>query len=94
MVTEMPRELGDSELEEIRHRCDNATPGPWRSLVEGRNHTSGSSFIMTGDPGNRGSDIELIGATTADQDFIAHARQDIPLLLEEIRRLRKHFLTP
>ncbi|ETX01061.1 MAG: hypothetical protein ETSY1_08845 [Candidatus Entotheonella factor] len=34
-------------------------------------------------------DIELTGATEADQDFIAHARQDVPHLLEEIWRLRE-----
>ena len=30
----------------------------------------------------------MIGATQADFDFIANARQDIPKLLEEIERLR------
>ena len=35
-----------------------------------------------------GDDIELIGATVADQDFIAHAKQDIPKLVSEIFRLR------
>jgi hypothetical protein len=80
--------LEEIELEAIRRRCENATPGPWRSFVEGRDHTSGSSFIMTGIDENRGNDIELSGATTADQDFIAHARQDIPLLLAEIARLK------
>lgn len=44
---------------------------------------------MTGEDGNRKDDIELIGATIADQDFIAHARQDIPLLLSEIKRLKE-----
>ena len=44
---------------------------------------SGSSFIMTG-----GEDIYLTGATGADQDFIAAARQDVALLVEEVRRLR------
>jgi hypothetical protein len=29
------------------------------------------------------------GATKDDQDFIAHARQDIPRLLAEIDRLKK-----
>lgn len=81
--------LSDLELEAIRRRCDGATPGPWRSFVEGRDHTSGSSFIMTGSGNNRGNDIELSGATTADQDFIAHARQDIPRLLDEIARLKR-----
>jgi hypothetical protein len=49
----------------------------------------GSNFIMTGSGTNRGNDIELAGATTADQDFIAEARQDIPRLLIEISRLRQ-----
>ncbi len=58
------------------------------SYVEGRDHDSGSNFIMTSE-----NDIELSGATIADQDFIAHARQDIPKLLNEIRRLKKHKAT-
>ena len=65
------------ELDKIRQRCEDATPGPWVSFVEGRDHTSGSSFIRT-----RDTAIELRNATIADQDFIAHARQDIPHLLE------------
>ena len=36
-----------------------------------------------------GEDIYLTGATTADREFIAHARQDIPRLVEEVERLRK-----
>jgi hypothetical protein len=36
----------------------------------------------------RGEDIETSGATTADQDFMAAARQDIPRLIAEVRRLR------
>ena len=51
--------------------------------------TGGSSFIMVGEEHNRLTDIELIGATEADQDFIANARQDIPKLINEIRRLKK-----
>ncbi|MNF07064.1 hypothetical protein D3C80_2071540 [compost metagenome] len=58
------------------------------SFIEGRDHSSGSSFIMTGTGENRGNDIELTGATVADHDFIAHARQDIPKLLNEIARLK------
>ena len=33
-------------------------------------------------------DIYLTGASTDDQDFIAHARQDLPALIAEIRRLQ------
>lgn len=80
--------MTEEELGAITARCERASPGPWMSMVEGRDHTSGSSFIMTGAPSSRGEDIELSGATTDDQDFIAHARQDIPRLVEEVKRLR------
>lgn len=82
-------ELNLDELEAIRLRCEQARQGPWTSFVEGRDHTSGSSFVMIGEGKNRGEDIELSGATVEDQDFIAHARQDVPRLLSEIYRLRK-----
>lgn len=80
--------MNQSELDEIQSRCDAASPGPWKSYVEGRDHTSGSSFIRTGTSEKRGEDIELTGATIADQDFIAGAREDVPRLLAEIRRLQ------
>ena len=73
-----------NEINDIRERCEKATPGPWKSYIEGRDHTSGSSFIRTA-----GEDIELTGATTNDQDFIAAARQDVPALIEEVYRLRQ-----
>jgi hypothetical protein len=77
--------LTDAELDQIDTRLREAAPGRWESFVEGRDHTSGSSFVMT-----QRDDIYLTGATTADQDFIAHARQDLPRLLNEVRRLRAH----
>ena len=87
--------MTDNEIKEIEDRCNHTTPGPWTSLIEGRDFESGSSFIMTGIPDGeniwsdkRGEDIYLTGATTADQDFIAHARQDIPKLIAEIKRLK------
>jgi len=77
-------EITRNELEAMRARCTAATPAPWQAFVEGRDHTSGSSFIRTG-----GKDIELFGATEEDHDFIAHARQDLPRLIEEVMRLRR-----
>jgi hypothetical protein len=70
-------------LAEIEKRCAEATPGPWLSWVEAREATSGSDFIQTD-----GEDIYLSGATVADQDFIAAARQDVPRLIAEVRALR------
>ena len=76
--------LTDAELIRIQQVCDAATRGPWTAYIEGRDHESGSSFIQTS-----GNDIELGGATNADYDFIASARQDVPRLLEEVRALRE-----
>jgi len=75
--------LTDQDLTEIADRCNKATGGPWKSFIEGCDHESGSDFIQTPD-----GDIELIGGTRDDQDFIAHSRTDIPKLIEEIKRLK------
>ena len=59
----------------------DTTKGPWVSYVEGRDHESGSDFIMTG-----GDDIELSGAKKkADQDFIAYVHTVLPQLLTELK---------
>lgn len=84
MGTSVFEGLTDEELDLIEARVRKAASAPWASFVEGRDHTSGSSFIRT-----PVSDIELSGATAADQDFIAHARDDLPRLLEEVKRLRR-----
>lgn len=75
--------LTDKELNDISERCNKATIGPWKSFIEGRDHESGSNFIQTPD-----GDIELIGGTRYDQDFIALSRTDIPKLIDEIKRLK------
>jgi hypothetical protein len=79
----MTQVLADAVLAEIEDRCRRTTPGPWKSFVEARDQIGGSDFIQTG-----GNDIYLTGASADDQDFMACARQDIPLLIAEIRRLQ------
>jgi hypothetical protein len=77
------------ELDKIEERLNKAQKGIWKAYIEGKDHTSGSSFIMTGIGSERGNDIELLGATEADYDFIANAKQDIPKLIAELRKLAK-----
>lgn len=84
----MTMSLSPDAMRELRELLERVSPAPWVSFVEGRDHESGSSFIKTGPEDARGEDIELTGASAADQDFIARARQDVPLLLREIDRLR------
>ena len=72
------------ELKEIEERCNKSTKGPWKSIIEGRDQTSGSSFIMTD-----GEDIYISNPLfDNNQDFIASAKQDIPKLIAEIRKLK------
>lgn len=84
----MSKSLTEADLDAIEERALRASVGPWKSYIEGRDHVGGSSFIMVGEGADRRGDIELIGATVADQDFVAEARQDIPTLVAEVRALR------
>ena len=84
----------DPDLDLIKSRSDAATPAPWWAWVEGRDGESGDSFIGQGGYPRQIKDLYLQHGhdegrvTEADLDFIAHARQDVPLLLAEVRRLR------
>jgi hypothetical protein len=83
--------LTSEELDRIECRVDAATQGPWFSYVVGRDSEAAHcNFIELGSCNEVGTfkSIELIGATVADQDFIANARQDLPRLLREVRSLR------
>jgi hypothetical protein len=87
--------ITEKQLEEMMARSNATTIAPWVAFIEGVDCESGSSFIMTGIhkgeniwSSSRRNDLEVIGATDADLNFIAHARQDIPLLVEEIRKLK------
>jgi hypothetical protein len=70
-------------------------------IHEGRDHMSGADFIRTGGLDDASPDLCLshdsadrtgsVVAPQEDHDFIAHARQDVPRLVAEVRRL--HSLT-
>lgn len=77
--------MSEQELKEIEARCGQAQAGPWKAYIEGRDHESGSNVIITGEDVG----LEILEATDADLDFIANAKQDIPRLIEEVRRLKK-----
>lgn len=77
------------ELKKIINICNKATKAPWNSFIEGRNHESGSNFIMTGEENERDYDIEFFNIRKDDQDFIAMSRNQVPKLVDEIIRLQK-----
>ena len=84
--------VSEAELDELRRLGASATPAPWRAMVEGRDHTSGDSFIMVGRDGDRDEDMYVSRdsgpATASDLDFIAAARNYLPRLIDEIAELR------
>lgn len=82
--------LTEEELGQIESRIEAATAGPWFSYLGGQDLEPGSRCIELGVCNELGSFkcIELVNATTADQEFIASARQDLPRLLLEVRAMR------
>lgn len=95
----MGEELTESELAAIEARAAAALPGPWEASIEGRDHDSGDDVIVTGGHDNNAPDMYITLSywgpepvripEPADWDFIAHARQDVPRLVAEVRRLRR-----
>jgi hypothetical protein len=83
----------DAELAAMERRAKAASKAPWQSFIEGRDHWGGDNFIRIGGPDDDEMDMyvsrDRTPASDADLDFIAHARQDLPRLIEEVRRLRK-----
>ena len=81
-----------AELDAMQQRADAASKGPWRSFIEDRDHECGSDFIQIGGDDDREDDMyvsrDTARASDEDLDFIAAARQDVPRLIAEVKRLR------
>ncbi len=93
-----PTELDDATLTRWLRLSQLADPLPWTSSVEGRDHESGDTFIIVGAPEDRREDLYLSRdsgpADAATHDLIAVARNALPLLIEEVRRLRSKLGEP
>ena len=85
----MSQPLTNELLELIRQRTNAATAGPWILSIEGRDHPLGGESVILRGKNHEKDDLYLIGGTLDDYIFVANARQDIPLLLDEIDRLQK-----
>jgi hypothetical protein len=74
--------MNQEKLNEIKKREEAATPGPWGvakyswSVVDHRNVIVSQVFGTS------------LSRRSADEEFIAHAREDIPELVAEVERLR------
>jgi hypothetical protein len=90
------------DLEAIRKRCEQATPGPWYrdASRKGSQHqpispaADNAHASVEMDNGKRVASLHITawkqGPRDArpDADFIAHARDDIPALLDWVDRAR------
>jgi hypothetical protein len=76
--------LSEGRLREIEERCQAATEGPW-SVNKGESY-EGCPFCHVDGWEDHGE--EWMNLDLADAMFVANARQDVPDLLAEVRRLR------
>jgi hypothetical protein len=67
----------EERLKKIRQRVEKASAGPWVSL-------RGEESKIVGPSGSRFSASVEFGSCY-DEEFIAHARQDIPYLLNLLK---------
>ena len=82
--------LDEKRLSEIEARANAATPGPWFPAGNANGY-----WVECGEKGEDGERNQWIANIDSavkherpDAAFIADARQDIPELLAEVRRLR------
>ena len=79
--------MTDEELQAIKDRCEDATPGPWWSIKIRDGQDWHEWFQWPYPPMRVGATI-YTPQQIRDINFIAHAREDIPALIAEIERLQ------
>jgi hypothetical protein len=72
------------DLDAITSRVDACLPGPWTAEPAPDGHIS----VGMDDDSGMGHIATIATYLHADADFIAHARQDVPVLVAEVRWLR------
>jgi hypothetical protein len=82
----MPK-LTQEQLEAVRQRAENATPGPWETCEISKLSHAKWFGVLGGGSDDSLIDIGVDTLNEADATFIAHARTDIPALLEHIAEL-------
>lgn len=78
--------LSEEYLAEVQARCEAAPPAPWRVDNENtdlQRWVTDATGLMEINFGYRGN------SNQAEARFTAHAREDVPALLAEVRRLRE-----
>lgn len=78
--------LTDQQLADMRAREEAAFDGPW--FTDSLDEVDGTTSIGVATEGDTFI-IELGDLDPADAEFIAHARTDVPTLLDEVKQLRR-----
>lgn len=82
------------DLDGIRARCEAATEGPWVGASQNRRRDGVGIVAAQRSDGDSAPVAVLAGASftikdrAANTQFIAHARSDVPALLDLVERLR------
>lgn len=91
--------MTDNDLKGVEERANAATPGPWN---ESKDSWDGTEYSVIRGPEGEivlqeptsfsvypSASFVTAEGMEADIAFAAHAREDVPKLIAEIRRLRK-----
>lgn len=78
--------LTDQQLTQIEARTTAATDGPWTLHEDDGDTFRAPAWEVL--PASGEMVARLREWASADAEFIAHARADVPMLLAEVRRLR------
>jgi hypothetical protein len=86
-MTDVP---DDGDLAVWNHVCEMATPGPWH-------WTTSMSLVAWPEPTLHGKaviwlDEDRICCNASDKNFISVAREAVPILLGEVKRLQKQII--
>lgn len=73
-------------LAAIEARAKAATPGPWQEFYGSRFDGKQRFYVGQVGPTVSVNDITGDGLPRADAEFIAHAREDVPALVAEVKR--------
>lgn len=74
-------------IQEIRKRCDKATPGPWRIIVSrNRPHIFPSELSQSGVYSLARVENNEVGERHGNAEFLAHARTDLPAVLDLLEK--------
>jgi len=87
----MTKPMTQADRDAIRKRADAASKGPWTAETQQSSVWSADDKQVAGCMSRPGCgmlwDKKVI---QANADFIAAAREDVPALLDEVKRLKKH----